>query len=69
MALSSVSVVSNALLLRDVKRIAEAHIADLDRRIDEMTAMKRTLAQLASCCHGDGRPDCPILDGLADTAR
>ena len=53
----------------DVKRIAEAHIADLDRRIAEMTAMKRTLAQLARCCHGDGRPDCPILDGLADTAQ
>lgn len=50
----------------DVKRIAEAHIADLDRRIDEMTAMKRTLETLVHCCHGDHRPDCPILDGLAD---
>lgn len=49
----------------DVKRIAQGHIADLDRRIAEMTAMKRTLEQLSDCCHGDGRPDCPILDGLA----
>jgi Cu(I)-responsive transcriptional regulator len=50
----------------DVKRIALAHAADLHRRIEEMTAMKRTLERLADCCHGDGRPDCPILDELAD---
>lgn len=49
----------------DVKRIALAHAADLQRRIDEMVEMKRTLEHLASCCHGDARPDCPILDGLA----
>jgi MerR family copper efflux transcriptional regulator len=50
----------------DVKRIALAHAADLSRRIDEMAAMKRTLERLADCCHGDHRPDCPILDELAD---
>jgi Cu(I)-responsive transcriptional regulator len=50
----------------DVKRIALTHIADLDRRIAEMEAMKRTLSSLASCCHGDQRPDCPILDELAE---
>lgn len=50
----------------DVKRIALDHAADLHRRIEEMTAMKRTLERLAHCCHGDHRPDCPILDGLAD---
>lgn len=49
----------------EVKRIARAHIADLDRRLAEMQAMKQTLEQLVSCCHGDERPDCPILDGLA----
>ena len=49
----------------DVKRIALAHAADLQRRIDEMQAMQRTLAHLAHCCHGDARPDCPILDDLA----
>ncbi|WP_353655619.1 Cu(I)-responsive transcriptional regulator [Variovorax gracilis] len=48
----------------DVKRIALAHADDLHRRIEEMTAMKRTLEQLAHCCHGDHRPDCPILDEL-----
>jgi len=50
----------------DVKRIALTHMADLDRRIAEMEAMKRTLSRLASCCHGDQRPDCPILDELAE---
>ncbi len=50
----------------DVKRIALAHVADLDRRMGEMAAMKRTLEALAACCHGDDRPDCPILDELAE---
>lgn len=50
----------------DVKRIALAHAEDLHRRIEEMAAMKRTLERLAECCHGDHRPDCPILDELAE---
>ena len=50
----------------DVKRITHQHLADLDRRIQQMQAMKRTLEQLSACCHGDDRPDCPILDELAD---
>jgi MerR family copper efflux transcriptional regulator len=50
----------------DVKRIALAHAADLHRRIDEMASMQRTLERLAQCCHGDHRPDCPILDELAE---
>jgi Cu(I)-responsive transcriptional regulator len=49
----------------DVKRIALAHAADLQRRIDEMSAMRRTLKHLAHCCAGDARPECPILDDLA----
>ena len=49
----------------DVKRIALAHVADLERRIAEMQAMRQTLAQLAHCCQGNQRPDCPILSGLA----
>lgn len=48
----------------EVKRIAQAHVADLERRIAEMTAMKDTLAQLVHCCQGDHRPDCPILEDL-----
>ncbi|HSW24369.1 MAG TPA: Cu(I)-responsive transcriptional regulator [Burkholderiaceae bacterium] len=49
----------------DVKRIALAHASDLQRRIDEMVSMQRTLQHLAHSCHGDSRPDCPILDDLA----
>jgi Cu(I)-responsive transcriptional regulator len=47
-----------------VKRIAAVHVADLDQRIAELTAMRRTLQHLVQCCHGDHRPDCPILDEL-----
>lgn len=52
----------------EVKRIALAHAADLQRRIEAMQAMQRTLQHLAHCCAGDARPDCPILDDLAGTA-
>ncbi|NMM81700.1 Cu(I)-responsive transcriptional regulator [Acidovorax sp. SRB_14] len=48
-----------------VKRIAQAHIADLATRIADMQAMQRTLQALVQCCAGDQRPDCPILDDLA----
>ena len=47
-----------------VKRIASAHVADLDRRMAEMAQMRQTLSRLADCCHGDQRPDCPILEDL-----
>ena len=49
----------------DVKRIALAHVADLERRIAEMETMRQTLMQLAHCCQGDSRPDCPILSELS----
>ena len=49
----------------DVKRIALAHVADLENRIAEMQAMQQTLAHLAHCCQGNSRPDCPILTELA----
>lgn len=48
-----------------VKSMAIEHIAVLDRKIQELSAMKSELAHLVSCCNGDARPDCPILDGLA----
>ncbi|HEY6134598.1 MAG TPA: Cu(I)-responsive transcriptional regulator [Rubrivivax sp.] len=49
----------------DVKRIALHHVAELEVRMAEMAAMRTALQQLASCCHGDTRPDCPILEDLA----
>jgi len=50
---------------REVKRIAEAHIGELEARVAEMRAMANTLRGLVAACHGDDRPDCPILDDLA----
>jgi MerR family copper efflux transcriptional regulator len=50
---------------REVKRLAEAHISDLEKRIREMRAVIKTLRELASHCHGDDRSECPILDDLA----
>jgi len=47
-----------------VRRIAEKHAAELAQKIEAMQAMQRTLAHLVHCCHGDDRPDCPILDEL-----
>ena len=49
---------------REVKAIAERHLADLEARIAEMRGMADTLKELSDCCAGDDRPDCPILDGL-----
>ena len=50
----------------DVRRIAQGHVAALDAKIQELQGMRRTLQQLVHSCHGDARPDCPILDDLAD---
>ena len=49
----------------NVKRIAQQHVQDLSDRIAAMQAMQRTLQDLLQHCHGDERPDCPILDDLA----
>lgn len=49
----------------EVKAVALAHVRDLETKIAELQSMARTLKTLAQCCHGDDRPDCPILDDLA----
>jgi len=48
-----------------VKALAEEHVAELERKIAEMQAMKATLQRLVKTCHGDDRPECPILEELA----
>lgn len=48
----------------NVKRVAQKHVDELAQRIEAMQAMQRTLASLLEHCHGDDRPDCPILDDL-----
>ena len=53
---------------KEVKRLALEHVRELDAKIREMEAMKRTLETLAAHCHGDHRPDCPILEDLSGTA-
>lgn len=50
----------------DVKTIAQTHVAELEKRIAELSEMRDTLTHLAQCCHGDDRPECPILQGLAE---
>lgn len=49
----------------EVKRLALEHAEELARKIRDLQAMQRTLEDLAARCHGDDRPDCPILDDLA----
>jgi MerR family transcriptional regulator, copper efflux regulator len=48
----------------DVKTLALEQVAELDRRIADLSRMRDAIAQLASCCHGDARPECPIIDAL-----
>lgn len=49
---------------REVKKIALDHVAELRARIDALAAMADALERLAGQCHGDARPDCPILHDL-----
>lgn len=49
----------------DVKQLALAHIAELEEKIDGLKSMVATLKDLADCCHGDDRPNCPILSDLS----
>ncbi|MBL8307602.1 MAG: Cu(I)-responsive transcriptional regulator [Rubrivivax sp.] len=54
---------------RQVRALALAHIEELDEKLGELRAMKATLEHLVHCCHGDDRPDCPIIDSLAQQRR
>lgn len=49
----------------EVKAMALGHVKNLEQKISELETMAKTLRQLAKCCHGDNRPECPILDELA----
>ena len=54
----------------EVKAMAREHVVQVDAKIAELCAMRSTLGELIDKCHGDERPDCPILDDLAeDPAR
>ena len=49
----------------DVKAIAAAKLVEIDRKIAELLGLQKTLQHLVRRCHGDGRPDCPILEELS----
>ena len=49
----------------DVKAVAAEHLTHIAQKIDELQALKSTLETLVARCHGDDRPDCPILNDLA----
>lgn len=49
----------------DVKKLADQYIAELDRDIAKLQSIRDQIRLLADCCHGNSRPDCPIIDNLA----
>ncbi|MCA9668194.1 MAG: Cu(I)-responsive transcriptional regulator [Myxococcales bacterium] len=49
----------------DVKALAQKHLDEIEARIAKLESIRSTLEHLVHCCHGDARPDCPILDKLA----
>jgi len=53
----------------DVKRIAQARIGAIDRKLAELKGLRKALLHLADACEGDQRPDCPIIDELAGDGR
>ena len=55
----------NARASSDVKSIAKGKISEIDRKIVELQSLRETLSELADNCHGNDRPDCPIIDDLS----
>lgn len=49
----------------EVRGLAKQHIAEIDRKLAELRDMRRTLSELIQSCHGDDRPDCPIIETLS----
>jgi Cu(I)-responsive transcriptional regulator len=50
----------------DVKELTQAKLTEIDRKIRELTELRRTLEHLVHACHGNDRPDCPILEELSE---
>jgi len=53
----------------EVKMLAVARAGELQRKAQTLEAMRRSLLDLAERCHGDDRPNCPILDALSGGAH
>ena len=54
---------------KDVKKIAQAHLQDIEQKINELESMRATLETLVQHCKGNHRPDCPILNDLAGSQK
>lgn len=52
----------------EVKAIAETKLREIENRIAELTSLRNSLRHLVHNCHGDDRPECPIIEGLAGRA-
>lgn len=50
---------------QDVRAIASAHVSAIEEKVRELQSMRSTLNKLIHACHGDARPDCPILEEMA----
>jgi MerR family copper efflux transcriptional regulator len=53
----------------DVKEIALGHVSAIEDKIAELQSMRATLQKLVHACHGDDRPDCPILEDIAGVGK
>lgn len=53
----------------DVRRIASDHVTAIEDKIRELQSMRATLQKLVHACHGDARPECPILEEMAGEAK
>lgn len=53
----------------DVKRLAQSKVEEIDQKISELKGLRDTLSHLIKACHGDDRPDCPIINDLAGLAN
>jgi len=51
----------------DVRDLTQAKLTEIDRKIRELTGLRRTLEHLVHACRGNDRPDCPILEELSDS--
>ena len=49
----------------EVRRVAGEHLARIERKLAELESMRAVLGRLIERCHGDDRPECPIIDDLA----
>lgn len=56
----------NSRASSDVKELAQSHLQRIDQKLAELQGMRDTLSHLVHACSGDDRPDCPILDDLAN---